>query len=65
MSSNLASLLLIKKLQCFFEIPASPKEVFSGTDFLINSQALLFAQVDFEGAPPVLIFDGCAISFFR
>ena len=57
---------LIKKLQCFCEIVASPKDVLNGTDFLINSQT--FLVVWFSGflnvLPPVLILDGCAISFF-
>ena len=37
-SSKQAFLLLIRKLQCFSEMAASPKEVFKGTDFLINCQ---------------------------
>jgi hypothetical protein len=41
MSSNLAFPLLTKKLQCFFEIQASPKDLSRGTDSLINCQTFL------------------------
>ena len=66
MSSKEALPVLTKKLQCFFEIDASPKDVSSGTDFFINDQtfsedcSLGFLKV----LPPVLIFEGCEIFFF-
>ena len=37
-SSNFASPLFTKKLQCFLEIHASPKLLSKGTDSLISSQ---------------------------
>ena len=38
-SSNDAFFLLIKKFECFFDILASPKFIFSGTDSFMSSQA--------------------------
>ncbi len=38
MSLNLALPLFTKKLQCFSEIYASPKEISNGTDSFISSQ---------------------------
>ena len=46
MSLNLALPLFTKKLQCFSEIYASPKEISNGTDF-ISSQT--FFQIDLKG----------------
>ena len=66
MSLKEALPLLIKKLQCFSEIAASPNDVFNGTDFFINSQT--FREVLSNGflkvLPPVLILEGCALFFF-
>ena len=66
MSSKDALPLLIKKLQCFCEIAASPKDLFSGTDFSISCQT--FSDVWSKGflnvLPPVLIFEGCEVCFF-
>ena len=58
--------LLIKKLQCFSEIAASPNEVFNGTDFCINCQTFsCVLSIGFlKVLPPVFIFDGFDISFF-
>ena len=58
--------MFIKKLQCFSEIAASPKDVLSGTDFFISSQT--FKDVLFTGflkvLPPVLILEGWESFFF-
>jgi hypothetical protein len=60
MSSNVALFLFTKKLQCFSEIPASPKVNPGGTDSLISSQT--FFSVWFMGflnvLPLVLILVG-------
>ena len=63
---NVASLELTRKLQCLFEILASPNLLSRGTDFFISSQTLMFVCcIGFLNVlPPVLIFVGWASSFW-
>jgi len=65
-SLNLALPLFTKKLQCFSEMHASPNDFSSETDSLINCQTFLSVwSIGFlKVLPLVLIFVGCACSFF-
>ena len=65
-SSNLAFPLLTKKLQCFSEIHASPKDFSSDTDSFINCHTFLSVWLIgfLKVLPLVLILVGCVSSFF-
>ena len=62
-SSDLAFPLLTKKLQCFWEIWASPTFIPAQPESLISFQAFLFSGF-LKVLPQVLILDGCVNFFF-
>ena len=63
MSEEFALPLLMKKLQCFFEICASPTLNLSQPDSFINCQAFLSLTIFLNVLPHVFTWLGCE-SFF-